>query len=403
MRRHCLTCSETRASLFANFALAPALRPACGPPFRLWPLELLFPLLLLLALGGCARQAEAQSEYRGKASADFASAAPAPEGMSGAGAAGSAGRAEYAPAFGGSSGGSATGSGGEPAPADGGEPRGIAPVWRPLRARLARDGVAGPEVDALLASFDPLPTQSPMGRKMRELYRGRFMPSPRKQASPYYKGVVSQANAAICRKFIDENRQAFGLAQSRYGVPPSIACALLFVETRLGKVLGDVPENALFTLASMSVCREPEDIDGWLDKMPGYEKHLDWMRQTMARRADWAYGETRALLRHMVANGLGPERVPGSIYGAVGLCQFMPSNIPVYGADGNGDGRIDLFAIPDAVASLSRYLAKHGWKRGISQARAAEVLMSYNHSRTYADTILALARLIDSAAAGRAR
>lgn len=346
-------------------------------------LRLLLPLLLALAPGGCARQAAAQPEYRAPASAGFASVEQA---------GGSVPANPQAPA------GSVQPGDGESDPGGQGEFAGIAPVWQPLRSRLARDGVAGPEVDALLAGFDPLPTQSPMGRKMRELYKSKFLPAPRKPDSPYYKGVVSQANAEICRRFIAENRQAFELGQSRYSVPPSIACALLFVETRLGKVLGDVPENALFTLASMSVSRKPEDIDGWLDKMPGYEKHMDWMRETMGRRADWAYAETRALLRHMVDNGLGPERVPGSIYGAVGLCQFMPSNISAYGADGDGDGRIDLFTIPDAVASLSCYLARHGWKKGLSQARRAEVLMSYNHSRTYADTILALAQLIEGQA-----
>lgn len=72
----------------------------------------------------------------------------------------------------------------------------------------------------------------------------------------------------------------------------------------------------------------------------------------------------------------------------------MPSNIAVYGADGDGDGKVDLFSVPDAVASLSNYLAKHGWKPGISRARQHTLLMAYNHSQTYANTILALSDLV---------
>lgn len=59
----------------------------------------------------------------------------------------------------------------------------------------------------------------------------------------------------------------------------------------------------------------------------------------------------------MLRDNVPPSHLPGSIYGAVGLCQFMPSNIAVYGADGNGDGRVDLFDTSDAIASLANYLA----------------------------------------------
>lgn len=272
----------------------------------------------------------------------------------------------------------------------------FAPVWNGLAQRLAKDGVSGPRVDALLASLGSAPTQSPMGRKISELYQKRFFPKP-KSAKPrqqYYKGVVTPANAALCREFIAEHRAAFEEADRRYGVPPSIAAALLFVETRLGRVLGDVPENALYTLASMAISTQPEDISQWLPKLRDSKEHLDWIEETMRKRADWAYNETLALLKHMIRDNIPPERLPGSIYGAVGLCQFMPSNISAYGADGDGDNRVDLFSAPDAIASLANYLAKHGWKRGISREKQHKLLMTYNHSTTYANTIMALADLV---------
>ena len=273
---------------------------------------------------------------------------------------------------------------------------GMAPVWRQLTQRMASDGVAGPRVDALFAALPSTPTQSPMGRKMRELYMRRFHPKPPsgKGRQRYYKNVVTPKNAQICRDFVAANQQAFAIAERRYAVPANIAVALLFVETRLGKVLGDVPENAFFTLASMAVSRKPEDIADWLPKMPGYEKHLDWFEETMPKRADWAYRETLALVKHMLQDGVTPQSLPGSIYGAIGLCQFMPSNISVYGADGSGDGRVDLFDTADAVASLANYLARHGWKAGITRATQHKLLMTYNHSQVYANTILGLSDLV---------
>ena len=272
----------------------------------------------------------------------------------------------------------------------------IAPCWQPLAARLKADGLSGPRVDALLATLAPTPTQSPMGRKIRELYRRRFLPRPptAKPAPLYYKGVVTEANAALCRDFIAEHKAPFTAADARYGVSPAIAASLLFVETRLGKVLGDVAENAFYTLASMAVSTTPESISGWLTQLPGYQKHLPWLEETLHKRANWAYAETRALVAHMLRDHIPPERLPGSIYGAVGLCQFMPSNISTYGADGDGDGRVDLFTAPDAIASLAHYLARHGWKAGLSRERQHSLLMTYNHSRTYANTILALSDLV---------
>ena len=278
----------------------------------------------------------------------------------------------------------------------------VAPVWQPLAQRLAADGLSGPKVDALLSTLAPTPSQSPMGRKMLELYKSRFMPRPPSTTPPaekYYKGVVTEQNARLCRDFIANHKLAFSQAQARFGVPSSVAVALLFVETRLGKVLADVPENALFTLASMAVSRQPDDINQWLPRMPGYEEHMPWFDETMPKRADWAYKEVRALVTHILQDDLDPRYLPSSIYGAVGLCQFMPSNIAAYGADGDGDGKVDLFHVPDAVASLSNYLARHGWKPGINRAQQHKVLMTYNKSVIYANTILALADLVSKPAA----
>lgn len=52
----------------------------------------------------------------------------------------------------------------------------------------------------------------------------------------------------------------------------------------------------------------------------------------------------------------------GGFAGALGICQFMPSNIEKLGIDMDGDGKVDLTAsTADAVASAANYLKSVGW------------------------------------------
>lgn len=280
----------------------------------------------------------------------------------------------------------------------------VAEVWKPVLDRLRQDGLDGQEIAYLFVRLGDTPSPDPMGRKVQELYTGKFLPRPKSAASkggapsaggiprPWYKGVVTDANARRCRSFINTHLEAFKAAEQRYGVPTEVAAALLFVETRLGDYLGE--QNAFVTLASMAASRSPDTISDWLGKLPDVEKRMDWVSARMEDKADWAYAELRALLQYSVANGVDPFEIPGSGYGAVGLCQFMPSNLPRYAVDGNGDGVVDLFAPADAVASLSNYLARHGWKRNMSVAGQIAVLRRYNNLAIYANTILALAEKI---------
>ena len=51
--------------------------------------------------------------------------------------------------------------------------------------------------------------------------------------------------------------------------------------------------------------------------------------------------------------------------GALGQPQFMPSNFLAYAADGDGDGRADIWrSEADTIASIGHYLARHGWVPG---------------------------------------
>jgi membrane-bound lytic murein transglycosylase B len=55
----------------------------------------------------------------------------------------------------------------------------------------------------------------------------------------------------------------------------------------------------------------------------------------------------------------------GSYAGAFGIAQFMPSSFRRYAADGDGDGKRDIWTWgPDVFASIGNYFQEHGWKAG---------------------------------------
>ena len=276
-------------------------------------------------------------------------------------------------------------------------------TWQNLSMKLQRDGLDPAFAREVFAALDMPPSSVPMGVKVRELYANAYLPKPKARPQkpietklgipgPWFKGVVTTANAKACKDFMNKHAVAFARAELNYGVPSEVAAALLFVETRLGGYLGK--HNAFHMLASMSVTRNPADIPEYVEKLQGADQHLPWIQDKMEIKADWAYGELKALLLYCQANGLDPLKIRGSVYGAIGLCQFMPSNISRYGVDGNGDGVIDLFCVDDAVASLSNYLRRNGWRSGLSIERQTRVLRSYNAMDIYAHTILALAKTI---------
>lgn len=85
----------------------------------------------------------------------------------------------------------------------------------------------------------------------------------------------------------------------------------------------------------------------------------------MSTRAKYFTGELIAALQIAEA-GHAPQRsMKSSWAGALGQPQFMPSSFLKYAADGNGDGRADIWnSKADTIASIGTYLALHGWVGG---------------------------------------
>ena len=75
---------------------------------------------------------------------------------------------------------------------------------------------------------------------------------------------------------------------------------------------------------------------------------------------------------------------------AVGPMQFLPGTWARWGADGDGDGRIDPHNINDAALAAARYLCAQG-SRLIDLPTSQAALLRYNHSVAYGLRVLGLA------------
>jgi lytic murein transglycosylase len=85
----------------------------------------------------------------------------------------------------------------------------------------------------------------------------------------------------------------------------------------------------------------------------------------MSTRADYFAQELIAALQIAQAGHAPSGAMKSSWAGALGQPQFMPSSFLKYAADGNGDGRADIWRSEvDTLASIGNYLARHGWVKG---------------------------------------
>jgi membrane-bound lytic murein transglycosylase B len=184
------------------------------------------------------------------------------------------------------------------------------------------------------------------------------------------------------------NQEALAKAESRYGVPQDIIVALLLVETKLGSYLGK--DQAFQVLASMAASNSLSPIRPYLKSVGQDSERAEYADASARDRAEWAYQELKALIMYARNSNLDLLNIPGSIYGAIGICQFMPTNALRYGV-GSEDGRVDLFNPRDAIPSVANYLVGHGWKPGLSYDQQRTVIYAYNHSDLYSLAVMTVA------------
>lgn len=153
----------------------------------------------------------------------------------------------------------------------------------------------------------------------------------------YVQRMVSDPRIAAGRAQLVAHAGTLQRIQGAYGVPAEVLVALWGIESNFGRNQGQervIP--ALVTLA-------------WESNRPAYFRR-----------------EALQALRVAEVSGIAPADLRGSWAGALGQCQFMPSNYVKLGRDGDGDGRVDIWdSVDDVLASTAHYLQQRGWQAGV--------------------------------------
>jgi membrane-bound lytic murein transglycosylase B len=200
-------------------------------------------------------------------------------------------------------------------------------------------------------------------------------------------GAISQA-----RRFLREYEELLSRAERAYGVDRCVIAAILLVETRFGSYTGRTPTLAvLSTFALMDQKAYRDKIWVLLSAADRERWDRDAFDRKLIQRSEWAHRELSALVQLADSPGANFKSVQGSVMGAIGWPQFLPSSLVRYGVDGNNDGRLDLFEPADAIFSVANYLRGHGWCEAGDQSAREDVIYQYNHSRPYVAAILGAA------------
>jgi membrane-bound lytic murein transglycosylase B len=186
-------------------------------------------------------------------------------------------------------------------------------------------------------------------------------------------------------RFWEANAEALKRAEAAYGVPAEIIVGIIGIETIYGRDTGRF--RVLDSLTTLAFA---------YPAAPNQAARQAFFRDELAN--------TLVLARE---RGYDPFSLLGSFAGAVGLPQFMPSNILKYGVDFDNDGRVDLRGSSvDAIGSVANFLIQHGWNpehRGptayaadVSPARAWESLLGLGLEATLKPEALRAAGVVTS-------
>ena len=259
------------------------------------------------------------------------------------------------------------------------------PQFAGLQERLIADGLDANLVRSVY--------QNPLIRLELEVVAANLV---RSEAALNYDQFLSTYAVRKAKRYIEQHGTSLEEANRRFGVEPPVVVAVLMVETALGTYPGKY--QTINVLSTMAVSQEEavrEKIFAGLTEEQKQMQSRAVMSKRLTKRASRSYRELKAVLNYAHNNGIDPFTIFGSSEGAIGIPQFLPSNIEHYGRDGDGDGRIDLFNHPDAIASVAFFLRAHRWGRAENAKQKKKVLLYYNRSNYYADTVYTLAKKLN--------
>ncbi|MGH8442278.1 MAG: lytic murein transglycosylase B [Nevskiaceae bacterium] len=241
------------------------------------------------------------------------------------------------------------------------------PCFLLLVTSASADYSSHPRVPALLdklrteygftaAELDGVRAALAQAEQMPQLIEAEQKAKEKTLTWPDYRKIhLQDGNIANGAKFLAGNRAWLARAEAEYGVPPAVIAAILGVETKYGSYTGR--HRVLDALATQ-----------------GFDHPT---------RTPFFFAELAEFFVLCREQSFVPAEVLGSYAGAVGVAQFMPSNYRRLAVDFDGDGRRDLWSVPDAIGSVANYFVNYaparGWQRGVPLMVPAELRHAPRH------------------------
>lgn len=198
-----------------------------------------------------------------------------------------------------------------------------------LRTQAPSHGLPTADFDRLASNVELLETTARAARRQPESEEFWW---------DYIAKTVDDERIADGRAILAQYPAELAAIESRFDTDAAALVAIFGIETNYGKVLG-----------------RTDVLNAWLT------------RACLERRPLWV-SNVFASLRLLRDGVVTRESFVGSWSGAFGMTQFIPTSFYELAVDGDGDGRIDLYAsLPDALASSANHLKKRGtrWKAGV--------------------------------------
>lgn len=151
----------------------------------------------------------------------------------------------------------------------------------------------------------------------------------------YFDNTRLDATASIGRRLAAQHANTLATVEATSGVPARIVMAIWARESGYGRV--PIPHNTFHILGS----------------------------RAYASTGEYLTNELIAALKIVDTGHIPIKEMKSSWAGALGQPQFMPASYLAYAADGDGDGRADIWkSAADTMASIANFLAVHGWAAG---------------------------------------
>lgn len=227
--------------------------------------------------------------------------------------------------------------------------------------RLVRKHYSEAELRELFSSPDVAEMEEKTDRNLKFLLNPLSIKRQKDQHQKAFDRDIDRKFIDKGLRFFEEHREVFEETHHRFRVQPADIIAILNSESSLGSITGSQKIIQLFIGQYFL----------WEEYIEAFEREGAFGRKGAMTKAQAlkrgrrleksALYNLAALLNQAQEKNFDPVEIRGSRAGAIGYPQFMPASMR-FALDGDGDGRIDLFSMPDAIVSIANFLAEHKYR-----------------------------------------